>query len=385
MWAKLLRLATSGGTGAGTGAEVVAPTTATAGGDNNQNGVFLCSPGKSVTFNGGDGGNGGTAVYLRSDDRNAFEGFSRDSNSAFDALSAATPSPQTADDSRSDGGSGHRSSVIFARLWAECVGDDTCAAFATDDGSTLGGADGKSCAPSPETPSPRQQHASPSLLHHRHLEPWERLVAVLRDERGVDVARALTTHEQILLEREVTDWLQRAQGRKERELGRGKGMAERLASAAAAVLCQEEIVPTTDPERPYERRAGEVSHGSGEIPNSSRRRLSVGGFEFPAVVVEGPSSPVGGSPETNTERAGGRNPSATAGDAGDMGHGTATSGSKKKSERQLDLQEVAFDAHEVCVFVHEVIVAHCRLASLLLHPGVVFYASDADGLKRPYH
>lgn len=366
MWAKLLSLATSGGTGAGAGAGAVAPTATADSG--NKNGVFPCSPIKSVTFNGGDSSSSssGTAPYLRPDSK-AFEGFSRDdnnNNTASDMRPAAAPFPRSTDNP-SDDWSGPPSSVVFARLWAECIGDDTCAAFASDDScSTPGGTDGKTRThDGPETPSPRHQHAPPPLsTSHRHLGPWERLVAVLRNEQGIDVSRALTTHEQILLEREVADWLQRVEGRNGQGLGQGKGMAERLASAAAAVLGQKEAVPTAAPERPHDIRAGETtamaagaspaaaegSHNnisSGGIPNNSRRRLSVGGFEFPAVVVEGYYPP-----ETATERAGSRGPSATAGDAG-KGAGTAMSGSKKKPGRQLDLRGVALDAHEVCAFL----------------------------------
>lgn len=358
LWAKLLSLATSGGTGTG-GQEEVLASTATAGGDNRDGLMLPCSPGKNVTFTGGDGSSG-DAAYLRSDSR-TFEGLSRDNNSAFDMLSAAAPFPQNADN-HSGGGSGARSSVVLARLWAECIGDDTCAAFASNDGAAPGGTDGKTCTRGgPETAPPSQQYTAPSLSNPRNLGPWKRLVAVLRDERGIDVSRALTSHEQILLEREVADWVHRAQGRKEREPG--KGMAERLASAAAAALRQEKTKPAAASERADGSRAGEPAakavsagkaavgeSGSGGIPNVGRRRLSVGGFEFPAVVVEGSVSPVGGSTGMATKRAGSRGPLATAGDAGEgMGAGSATGGSKKTPERQLDLRGVALDAHEVCL------------------------------------
>ena len=363
IWTKLLSLATSGGTGNGVEGEVLASTT-TAGGDNQDGGwSFPCSPGKSVTFGGGDGNGGDPVTYLRSDSR-ALEGLSRDNISALDTVSAAGASlPQDADN-QGGGGSGPRSPGVFARLWAECIGDDTCSAFASIDGaSTTGGSDGKaSTRGGPETACPRQHPPAPPLSSPRNLGPWERLVAVLRGDRGIDVSQVLTTHEQILLEREVADWVHRAQGRKGREVG--KGMAERLASAAAAALCQEETKPAAASARPRgTRAAGEPaakasSAGiaaveescSGGIPNAGRRRLSVGGFEFPAVVVEGSAlSPVGNSPETNTERAGSRGPSATVDDTSEgAGAETATSGAKGTPERQLDLRRVALDAHEVC-------------------------------------
>lgn len=338
IWARVLSLATSGGTGAGVGAELVAPT-ATAGGGTQ----------KSVTFDGGDGS---------SKDFHGFDGCTRENNSAFDMLSTATPFNQNTDN-RTDIGSALRSPDVFARLWAECIGDDTC--FISG-GATVG----TICAHGPETPSSRQ-HATPSPSNHGNLGPWQRLVSVLRDKRGVDVSRALTTHEQILLKREVADWLQRAQGRKN---GSGKGMAERLASAAAAALRQAETAATTAaPERSQSSRAGETSaaasavgttaaaedsNGSGGINNVSRRRLSAGGFEFPTVVAEGSSSPVGGS---NAERAANRGPLAmTAGTEEETGAGMVAKGPTKTPERQLDLREVAVDAHEVRAFPSEVVV-----------------------------
>lgn len=355
----------------------MAPTT-TAGGDY-ENGTFPYLPGKSVTFNDGDGRFGGTDTYLQSDSK-ACEGFSHDNSPAFDALSAAASFSQTADN-QSDGGSGPRSSTVFARLWAECIGDETCAAFASDASSNLRGTDGQTRTHSGghETKPPREQHPpSQSLLNHRHLGPWERLVAVLMNERGVDVSRALTAHEQILLEREVADWLQLVQGRKGREQGPGKGMAERLASAAAAALHQEEAVPPAACERPAGSRtnhpagnaaASEENRSNGGIPNVGRRKLSVVGLEFPAVVVEGSPSPAEGRPEKSTERAGDGGPSATAaGEAGEgMGTGTATSGSNNTPERQLDLRGVALDAHEVCAVVSEVALLprSASVASLL--------------------
>lgn len=200
-------------------------------------------------------------------------------------------------------------------------------------------------------------------------------MGALRDERGIDVSRLLNVHEYVLLEREVADWVRRAQGGQGQGLGlgRGKGMAERLALAADAALHQKGAMSAATPERPRGVAASQDgARGGGEsavestataaaaaaeeghrggIPNASRRHLPVAAVQFPMVVVEGgPSSTAERSGHgLNTGDAASRVPTAATGGAGEgTGARTATSRPQKSLDRQLDLLGVALDAHEVC-------------------------------------
>ncbi len=344
MWAKLLDMATATGAGAGVEAAAAAAAATAAADSEADTGSFPRPPAKSVTFDGSDDyGNGGAAVLRQ-----------LDTNDAVGRLSSTTRFSETAEKQRDRAGwSGPESLAIFARLWAECVGDNTCAAFTPDDGSVPGGSGGKksSASPGPAVASvPPQQAPAHSNRNHHPLRLWERLTVALRDERGIDVSRALTAHERTLLEREVADWLGRSQGRTGRPVGNGKGMTGRLASAAAAALRQKDgstpvAMATWQNEPTGAAAAAARERCSGGIPNPGRRRLSVGGHDFPAVVVEesSPPSPVGGGGTTNAGTDGSRAPSGAAGDG-------ATATTPQKPGRQLDLRAVALDAHEVsCV------------------------------------
>lgn len=350
MWAKLLNLATATGTGVGARAAAAA---AAAGDGEAERGSFSRPPVKCVKFDGNeDYGDGGAAVRRQSETSDADGG-----------LSNTARFSETADKQRDGaGGSGPESSAIFARLWAECIGDNACDAFAPDDDSVLSGCGGKSSVshdPAFPSLSPQQAPALSNHSNHPHLGPWERLAAALRDDRGIDVSRVLTAQERTLLEREVADWLGRSQGRPGQAAGQGKGMAERLASAASAALRQKDgstsaTAATGQPgggggggaasqnETTGAAAVAAQERGSGGSPTADRGRLSVGGHGFPAVVVEesSPPSPVGGGGTTKAERDGGRPPSGTAGDG-------ATAARSQKPGRPLDARAVALDAHEV--------------------------------------
>lgn len=375
MWKKLLEMATTGGEMAGT-----TTTTTNAADDHSRNRFSPRSPGKNVTFTGVNGGDAGASPRVCD---SAFEGFSSvDDWYQYNGNNA----PLTASSSLA--------MATFTRLWAECVGDNTCAAFADDNCSVLDSMDEKGYAADSTTSSQQKEegqqkqrhhqepHAFSSFSKHQDAGPWERLVAALREDRGIIVSQVLSGHECTLLEREVADWLHKAQGRDAQRLSQGKGMAERLASAAAAVLHQDVITSAVTPGKPRgvavlhdgARTSGTVRGdgrgamgqpmtGSSEdkrgcgVSTASPRRLSVGGLDFPAVVVEEePAVPPTHGPtgyEENRNDAAKRAPSPTTGSVNETTRGqpagSATDTPRKKLERELDLRGVALDAHEVCV------------------------------------
>lgn len=403
------------------------------------------SPDESTAFEGTDGDGAGAAEEsLQPSDNNALEeGFSHENHAARGGAAAATVPAASALGSKNASSSSRdnhdedsgRSSAIFARLWAEVIGDyyyyddddDACAAFPPGDchNSTPGGGAGEnrmavkknSAVSSSSSSSPQQSRASsPSFLsssskNHRQqsLDPWERLVAALREDRGVDVSRVLTAHEHTLLRREVADWLHRARGDPGRggggrgaaaaADGQGKGMAARLAAAATAALNMKDmaapaaVAVAATPRQtrvvggPRDDARGEVGCDdggggraatesavvkAGVVPDEinpaawssdhgSGQRLSVGGFSFPAVVVEGE----GATPATNGRS---RHLRATAGEG--PGAGAANGGPQKRLERQLDLRGVVLDAHEVifedrCVLA---ILVHMRNVAAVHSP-----------------
>lgn len=368
MWAKLLNAVTAG---AGTGASA-ADTSAKAGG-RTQNHISPSSLCKRVTSNGD------AAAHSRSDGDSFDELFPPENGTMFSSPPGSTSGGRAPfrDSHNVDGGSNRNSATIFAHLWGGCIGDDTCAAFACSEknpstlpGGTENDDEANALHPASSSQPPQEQPASPPRSsHHHHLGPWERLVGALRDDRGIDVSRLLSDHEFFLLEREVTDWINRAQGRQRAEPGRGKGMAERLALAAGAALHQKGTMSAAaTPERPHDGAAlpdGARGGGGGEtadvgstatataataaaveeghrggIPNHSRRHLPVEDVHFPMVVVEEGS---------NKGDAASRIPTATAGGESDgSGAGTTASRPQKIRDRPLDLLGVASDAHEVC-------------------------------------
>ncbi|CAM9171599.1 unnamed protein product [Ectocarpus sp. 8 AP-2014] len=380
MWSRLLALATAGG------AEVTesAEARATAGAYKHV-GFHPFSPDESTAFEGTEGDGAGAAEEsLQPSDNDALEErFSHENHAArgsgggggaaatIPATSALGATNACSSSRDNHGGDSGRSSAIFARLWAEVIGDydnddDARAAFPPGDrhNSTPGGGAGEnrtavkknsaSSSSSSSSSSPQQSRApspwffSSSSKNHRQqsLDPWERLVAALREDRGVDVSRALTAHEHTLLQREVADWLQRARagprgggggggGAATAADGRGKGMAARLAAAATAALNMKDTAAPAPAAAVAIPRQTRVVGGPRD--DARGERLSVGGFSFPAVVVEGE----GATPAMN---GGGRHPRATSGE--EPGAGAANGGPRKRLERQLDLRGVVLDAHE---------------------------------------
>ncbi|CAM9952189.1 unnamed protein product, partial [Scytosiphon promiscuus] len=384
IWSKLLDTVTKGR--AKTGATATAFNAASHHGWNRSS---PRSPGKNVTFTGVDNGGAGGSPHTGDsalgslsgrDDRNRPNG--NNCLSASGALATDHEGRNACSDQ-----SYRRSSVIFARLWAECVGDDTCAAFADDSCSMLSSMDENACVVD-STPSSQEEqqeqdkvhHAIPSLSKHQDAGPWERLIAALRNDRGIDISQIMSGHERTLLEREVADWLCRANGQDAQGLGPGKGMAERLASAAAVALHQDVTATGLELERSHDVAAlpdgaslcagtggderktmgetmtavSEATLGAG-ASNASPKRLSVGGLDFPAVVVEEPAmlpAHARRDRETNVNDAAIRPPSISAGGtreemAGGQVAAPFQATPPKKLERELDLHGVALDAHEI--------------------------------------
>lgn len=396
MWTKILNAVTAGA-GTETGASAV-EAAAAAGGRPQNNHISPSSPCQRVTF-GGDA----AAAHSRSDGDPFDEPLPAENGTTFLAPPPATsisggrtPFRGNHNVDVDEGSSSKRNSAaIFARLWGECIGDDTCAAFArseeekTSTSAPGGGTENDdrtintlhhpapSSSSSPRLPQEQAASSPPHSSYHHHLGPWERLVSALRDDRGIDVSRLLSGHECFLLEREVTDWINRAQGRQRAGPGRGKGMAERLALAAGAALHNQKgamsaAAAAATPERPrggaasrdgarggsddetaddfgstaMASTAAAVEEGHrGGIPNHSRRRLPAEDSHFPMVVVEEVASDKGDAVS--------RVPMATAGGESEgSGAGTAAvsrSQKKKSSDRPLDLLGVALDAHEVYI------------------------------------
>lgn len=341
MWQKLLNAARepSGGQGATAGG-------LGSGGHNHAARVQPRSPGKRVTFfgnptNNGNNGTGGAQLFTGDD---AATGSS--SSYGDDTGKGVTTTP-------GDNKGGRGSLEVFSRLWAECVGDDTCGGFSHTSGSVLGG--GPSGGPSDGSDggggggdsvygrdgydggdiavagmdtrtalggsprSPQQHPPSPSSSLHisdspSSSSPWERLVVALL-HRGVDASRVLTTHEYTMLSRELADW---HRGQEGGDAGREEGMskADRLASAAAAAAQRTEDRATTTTAGLYPSKSvplgakpigGEKNkntvviagnHGNGTANNDSRH-VSFGGFEYPWVVVGGPPSSASGNVQAN--------------------------------------------------------------------------------------
>lgn len=351
MWTKILNAVA-----AEAGVRATATETVGTAGGHARNDVPPSSPCKSVTFNG-------HAAVHKYFDGDSFESLHPENGTTFVGSPTST-SGGTSRDKNSVNERSMRDSTIFAHLWADCIGDNTCAAFAGGESSSLpDGMNGEIIDALDPAPSLFQEQpaSSPQCSQH-HLGPWERLVSALRDERGIDVTRLLSLHEYVLLEREVTDWLDGAEGRQRAELRPGKGMAERLALAADAALHQKDTPSAATPEKPCgvaasqggargggqsaamgstatagTATAAEEGH-SGGIPNHGRRRLPVEESHFPMVVVAGGPSKADAETRVLTATAGGKSEGSEA--------GTTASKPNKSLDRQLDLFGVALDAHK---------------------------------------
>lgn len=441
------------------------------------NGRLATSSGKAVTFTGEDGHVG------------------MGSPSSNDCAYAA--SMQTSCASHDGCHSGHTATArghtkhahkLFARLWAECVGDDTCDGFSGGGGFTCGGGGGRESngdrwgyedehnddgceVQETEADNETDRNRNTRGLtddnrnsqtqqlplrqgHSRHrflsspssapgsstASPWERLTTAL-STRGVDILHSFSVHESTLLERELCDW-RNGQGR---GLGQGQSMAERLATAAAVAMAAEAGVEDKQSgnDRGTTNTAANVDKGSSRTALSDRtavlnscdhpggfdgsrdinvsrqentekavtlhhegrdvggadsgdggdgwaaadsmhsaaaaaaaattpttrgRALSIGGFDFPAVVVDKASR--GSSAVNSVHRATGsgdlgaregtrhgavsKRPAGGAGDGAEVaatrnsvGSGGITSTGQRRTKRQLDVRAVALDAHEV--------------------------------------
>lgn len=337
------------------------------------------SPGKRVTFFGGGNGTGGAP----STGDNATGSFSYSNDMGKETT--------TLGDNKYNRGS----LDVFSRLWAECVGDDTCRGFTDTSGSILGGGpgdgpdgggggaggsgagdgdnlygrdgyDGSDIAVagmdtrvalggSPRLP---QQHPSSLPVPGSPSSPWERLLLALLN-RGVDASRVLTTHEYTLLKRELADW---HRGQDRGDVGREEGTtAERLASAAVA------IQPTGDRAaiavaglRPSmaaplkaqsdgkkNKKTTDVAGNHGVGTANASRQVSFGGFDYPWVVVGDPSSSVIGNVQANEVESRTLPAESTAAAAAAGGAETAVKMAHLKTP--MDLRKVALEAHDVSI------------------------------------
>ena len=413
------------------------------------------SPGKRVTFfgNGNSNGRGGAPFTDANDNAskgsfscgdagngNAVRAFSCDGTgegtaTGGNAVSFNSTGLNTGCVNKDD----RRSFEVFARLWALCVGDDTCGKFDHTTGSILsdvpngggggggeggdreyggdGGYDDTTFAGMADksiafgSPRPQQQHPSSSSSSISGT-PWERLVVALLS-RGVDASHVLTAHEYTLLKRELADWYR---GSERDDAGQGQGMTDRLAAAAAAALQpvgdHEAVITTTGGRCPSSTAAllnatgsncrknmkttdivdasccnggnnknatnaitgaayynsgkqnkstADVTgnnHEVGDVSDGAPKKLSFGGFEYPWVVEEGPSSSSSsaiGKTQANEKESAVEGLQPNDKRSRTMPAASAASGAvganKANRETPLDLRRVALEAHEVKIGV----------------------------------